>query len=109
MIDGRDLEPEAITEILIGRFLNQFDYNDNRKNYYCGIANDCQRRFSEHECEDWEIEEVIAIVDCGTENKAKRVETLMYDNGFDTGKLPGNGGKKDTVFVYLVKKGELVR
>ena len=78
-----------------------------RSEYYCGIACEIEKRFYDHKREDWDILDVVAIVDCGSQKKAAEVEVLMGDKGFDIGETttPGNGGCKRSVYVYFVRKG----
>lgn len=78
-----------------------------RSEYYCGIACEVEKRFYDHKREDWEILDVVAIADCGTQERATDVEAKMGEKGFDIGNTttPGNGGCKRSVYVYLVRKG----
>lgn len=78
-----------------------------RDEYYCGIACEVEKRFYDHKRDDWEILDVVAIADCGTQARAAEVEGLMGDKGFDIGDTttPGNGGCKKSIYVYLVRKG----
>lgn len=78
-----------------------------RKEYYCGVACEVEKRFCDHKRDDWDILQVVAIANCGTQKRAAEVEGLMGNKGFDIGdtSTPGNGGCKRSVYVYLVRKG----
>lgn len=65
--------------------------------YYCGITNDLNRRANEHNAK------ILGHVDCGSFETAKKLESMMHDEGFDTGKQLGNG-QEDSKYVYVYKK-----
>ena len=46
----------------------------------------------------------VALVDCGTREKAGEVETRLDELGFDVGKKVNNGGDEETTIVYVIKK-----
>lgn len=113
-------EVEEIAENLYQRYLDEFRPPMTRNDIYCGITNDFDRRRGEHEQLHWEIKNVIAVVDCGTKEKAAKVEGLMGDAPYEftitvdpelTDENPpsdGNGEVKNSTLVYMVVKGKNV-
>ena len=65
--------------------------------FYCGITNNLDRRDGEHNTKR------LGAIKCDSFDKAKKLEKMMHDEGFDTGKQLGNG-KEDSVYVYVYKK-----
>lgn len=122
--DFKDYEPQVIAEILHDIYLSHFVPGNSPKDYYCGIATDVDSRFSYHENNDWEIAEILAVIDCGDPqgekpSKAARVEKFMGDRkddlnpahkyyGLDIGERAGNGEGDHTRYVYLVKKAKKI-
>lgn len=109
IIDGTTYTPESISEILKNKYLIKWKY-DPKSSFYCGVAKDVNERLAQHKREDWGIADIIAVVNCGTRDKAANVEELMNKAGFDVGAsdTPGNGSCPETTYVYLVKKGPIV-
>lgn len=68
--------------------------------YYCGITNDPKQRASQHNTT------FLECIDVGSRSRAYGIEIAMNGLGFDTGKRPANGGKKDSTFVYIYRKIE---
>lgn len=62
-------------ENIVGVLKRCFQNSDisNRGYCYCGITNDVERRLAEHERDDWKINRILAVVDCGSKDKASRV------------------------------------
>lgn len=106
IIDCQNLSAEEIVQILEMNWQSKCK-TTNRSAYYCGIAQDPNKRLQDHERDDWSVKEIIAVADCGTQENAAAVEGLMSSKGFDVGDTdkPGNGGGKHSTFVYLVHKG----
>ena len=88
--------------------------NHNRKNCYCGITNNLDRRMEEHREKDFAIyqNKVYAIV-CMNSTIAVEAECLLSTNyatckqsilqdGDANTSLAGNGAKEDTCIVYLL-------
>lgn len=112
---------EEIAEILFQRYQAEFKYGMTRTDIYCGITNDFDRRRYEHEKYHWKIKDVIAVVDCGTKEKAAEVEGVLREPpyGFtvtvdpeltdDNKPRPGNGGVNDSSLVYMVVKGDILK
>lgn len=105
IIDLKASPVRVIAERLNSIWLGKYAQAD-RKEFYCGITNDIERRLAEHNAQDWHVGEVVALADCGTADKAAEVEGLMREKGFDVGGSdnPGNGGVTDSTYVYLVRK-----
>lgn len=111
---------EEIAKSLYHRYLGKFKPPMTRSDIYCGITNDFDRRRGEHERLHWEVKNVIAVVDCGTKEKAAKVEGVMRKPPYDftvtvdpeltddNPPRPGNGGRKDSTLVYMVVKGKSV-
>lgn len=111
---------EEIAENLYRRYLDEFKPPMTRNDIYCGITNDFDRRKREHERLHWEVKNVIAVVDCGTKEKAAEVEGLIRKHPYEftitvdpeltdeNPPSPGNGGVKDSTLVYMVVKGKNV-
>ena len=80
--------------------------------FYCGITNDLDIRMQQHREEDFTIvnNKVYAWI-CPTAQVAAEIESWAHKPvGFDIGKThnKGNGGKDNSVIVYLLKKRNLV-
>lgn len=118
--DLSDFGVKEIADNLFQRYQAEFKYGMTRSDIYCGITNDFDRRRSEHERLHWKIKDVIAVVDCGTKEKAAKVEGVMRKPPYDftvtvdpeltddNPPRPGNGGRKDSTLVYMVVKGKSV-
>ena len=65
--------------------------------FYCGITNDLNRRDGEHNTKS------LGAIKCDSFDTAKKLEKMMHDEGFDTGKQLGNG-QEDSIYVYVYKK-----
>lgn len=72
--------------------------NDTKKDFYCGITNDTERRRQEHN-----VYSFLGITKCDSFDTAKKLELCMKQEGYDTGEQSGNG-KEDSIYVYLYKK-----
>ena len=75
------------------------DGNSRNDAFYAGICKDVKDNMQRHGNDSY-----VALVDCGTRNKAGEVETKLKDWGFDVGKRADNGGDDDTTIVYVIKK-----
>lgn len=87
--------------IILARFentyMNYFKIGETRKDYYCGITNDLNRRSKEHNATFILTKEMKSFED------AKKVEKLLHEKGYCTGKQLGNGNE-DSVYVYMYRK-----
>lgn len=72
---------------------------DGRSQYYAGITNDIERREDEHNAND------IFVVKAKNVDSANRLEVALKAADFDTGGSTGNAWKRDSVNVYVYKKG----
>lgn len=72
--------------------------NDSKMDFYCGITNDIERRRAEHN-----VSSFLGITECDSFDTAKKLESRMKDEGYDTGKQLENGNE-DFIYVYLYKK-----
>ena len=79
------------------QFENSKAWYERKSNFYCGITNDLERRMNEHNVSQY------FHVTCDSFETAKQVESLLYQEGFDTGGQLGNG-QEDTVYVYMYRK-----
>ena len=98
--DCSDLSVDAIFS-LIHTVVNCNRDSGNTRNdaFYAGICKDVKDNMLRHGNDGY-----VALVDCGTRDKAGAVETKLGDLGFDVGSKPNNGGDEDTTFVYVIKK-----
>lgn len=110
---------EHIAELLDQAYRNYHKAGMSRSDVYCGISNDFLRRAEEHQRDHWEIKDVIAVVDCGSKDKAGKVEELLHDKydfpitvnpSLATEEVPpgGNGSAPESTLVYMVVKGKTV-
>lgn len=77
-------------------YMHNFQYDETKKNYYCGITNDLERRAKEHNAT------FIMTTKVNNFEEAKIVEEALHKKGYCTGKQLGNGNE-DTVHVYMYK------
>lgn len=77
-------------------YMNNFKYGETKRNYYCGITNDLERRAKEHNTT------FITTAKVNSFEEAKIVEEALHKKGYCTGKQLGNGNE-DTVHVYMYK------
>ena len=75
--------------------------NGNTRNdaFYAGICKDVKDNMQRHRNDSY-----VALVECGTREKAGAVETKLDDLGFDVGERANNGGDDETTIVYVIKK-----
>lgn len=71
---------------------------DTKEDFYCGITNDIKIRREQHN-----VGRFLGVTKCDSFETAKKLESLMHDEGYDTGGKLGNG-KEDSIFCYLYKK-----
>ena len=67
-------------------------------NFYCGITNDLETRKQQHN-----VDEYIACVKCDSFKTSKEIETLLHQEGYDTGKQLGNGNE-ESIYVCMYRK-----
>lgn len=76
--------------------------------FYVGISNDMDANYSRHKNDEFCGFDFsyLCIYECDNAEIAAEVEKLMADSGFDCGgtETPGNGGVKDSVYVYMFEK-----
>lgn len=86
----------------VGKFLEIFrKYKkplDLKKNFYCGITNDLDRRKGEHN-----VEYFLYYVKCNDFNSACELEEKLKEAGFDCGSETGHG-KSNSIYVYIYRK-----
>ena len=75
------------------------DGNTSNKPFYAGICKDVKDNMQRHGNESY-----VALIDCGTREKAGLVETKLGELGFDVGERANNGGDDETTIVYVIKK-----
>lgn len=68
--------------------------------FYAGICKDVKQNMHRHRNDSY-----VALVDCGTREKAGKVESKLEELGFDVGEKSDNGGDEKTTIVYVIKKG----
>ena len=71
---------------------------DSKDAFYCCITNDKEERRKQHN-----VSRFLGVTKCDTFETAKKLESLMHEEGYDTGKQLGHG-TADTVYCYLYKK-----
>ena len=91
-------DPTSAFDLLDTAFLIYCLEGELKYSFYCGITNDLERRRGEHN-----VEHYIQTVKMDSFELAKKVEAMMHDAGFDTGKQLSNG-QEDPVYVYLYRK-----
>lgn len=69
-----------------------------RKNFYCGITNDLNRRMGEHNAKP------LVWVKARNQENAIMLEEALGEKGYDIGSVAGNGAADDSVIVYMYKK-----
>lgn len=83
-------------------FNNIYDLNkmpgDEKNAFYCGITNDTEERRKQHN-----VSRFLGVTKCDSFDTAKKLESLMHEEGYDTGKRLGNG-EEDSIYCYLYKK-----
>ena len=84
-------------QAFVQAYLNSFNYGETRKDYYCGVTNDLERRAKEHNTE------FIKTMKADKFENAQELEQALCDAGFDTGDKTGNG-QEDSVYIYMYKK-----
>ena len=67
-------------------------------NYYCGITNNIEVRQNQHNAQ------FLGYVETFNVTAARIIEILMNYFGYDTGRRAGNGGKENSVYVYIYRK-----
>ena len=95
-----------IIHIDIETVLRLFDFivkdnsetGDERKEFYCGITNNLEKRESQHNAK------FLGHVCCDSKETAIEVETFLGEKGYDIGSKPGNGAKESSIYVYIYKK-----
>lgn len=70
---------------------------DTKKDFYCGITNDIERREQEHHAN------FLYHVEANNSDVAKKLETKLHNAGYDTGDKLGNGSD-DSIYVYMYRK-----
>ena len=75
------------------------DGNTSNEPFYAGICKDVKDNMQRHGNDSY-----VALVNCGTRDKAGAVETKLDDLGFDVGERANNGGDDETTIVYVIKK-----
>jgi hypothetical protein len=72
--------------------------HDTKKDFYCGITNDINRREEEHN-----VKEYIGYTHCDSFDTARILESRLGDEGYDIGSQAGNG-QEDSLYVYMYRK-----
>ncbi len=95
-----DLSVDAIVS-LIHTVVNCKRDNGNSRNdaFYAGICKDVKDNMQRHGNDSY-----VALLDCGTREKAGEVEIRLDELGFDVGRKANNGGDEETTIVYVIKK-----
>ena len=78
---------------------NRDDGSTSNKAFYAGICKDVKENMQRHGNDSY-----VALIDCGTREKAGSVETELGELGFDVGEITNNGGDDDTTIVYVIQK-----
>lgn len=97
-IDVKNLSNVAICDMVNQSFLND-GRSTGKWDYYVGITNNIEENRNRHHVPH------IAVYECKDAETAAIVEEML-GMFFDVGKPPhrGNGGKPDSVFVYICYK-----
>ena len=98
--DCKNLSVEKIVTAITSQ-VNISRDNGNTRNdaFYAGICKDVEDNMKRHRNDNY-----VALVDCGTREKAGEVETKLDDLKFDVGEKANNGGDEETTIVYVIKK-----
>ena len=83
---------------------NRDDSNTSNKAFYAGICKDVRDNMQRHGNDSY-----VALIDCGTREKAGSVETVLGELGFDVGERANNGGDDETTIVYVIKKNSIFK
>ena len=97
-IDATGLTNDAICELAKNRFLED-GRSTGPKDYYCGITNNIEDNRARHNVPH------LAVFQCKDAETAAEVEEMLGEY-FDIGDpvYKGNGGKSNSVYVYLCYK-----
>lgn len=110
-VDATKYSANMIKEGIDFIFESRYAPGELKNSFYCGITNDLDIRMQQHRERDFEIvdDKVYAWV-CAMAPVAAEVENLAGNAGYDIGETNniGNGGEKDSIIVYLLKKGKRV-
>lgn len=93
-IDCTDMDALSVANYIEERLNIAGNGTLGRKNYYCGITDNPDRRLEEHE-----IEKFDCCVKCSSYAVSSEAEKILSSRGFDCGKKQGMGNK-DSVYVY---------
>jgi len=98
--DCKNLSVEKIVTAITSQVNVSRDKGNTRNDaFYAGICKDVEENMKRHRNDSY-----VALVDCGTREKAGEVETKLGDLKFDVGEKANNGGDEETTIVYVIKK-----
>lgn len=92
---GKQLSAQETLDL----FEDMIKPKNGRSKYYAGITNNIARRESEHNAND------IFVVKAKNVDSANRLEVALKAADFDTGGSTGNAWRRNSVNVYVYKKG----
>ena len=99
-IDCKDQSVDAIVVSIYAQVnISRDNGNTHNQSFYAGICKDVEANMERHGNDSY-----VALVDCGTREKAGEVETRLGDMDFDVGERANNGGDEETTIVYVIKK-----
>ena len=97
-VDVTGMSDGAICDMVNQAFLND-GRSTGKRDYYVGITNNIEENRTRHNVPH------IAIYQCKDADTAAKIEEMLGDD-FDIGEPPhrGNGGKPNSIYVYLCYK-----
>lgn len=99
-MDCKDKSVDAIVLAICSQVnFSRDNGNTHNQSFYAGICKDVKDNMERHGNDSY-----VALVDCGTREKAGEVEATLGDLKFDVGEKANNGGDEETTIVYIIKK-----
>ena len=98
--DCKNMSVDTIVAAIFSQVNISRDNGNSRNDaFYAGICKDVEENMKRHRNDSY-----VALVDCGTREKAGEVETKLGELKFDVGEKANNGGDEETTIVYVIKK-----
>ena len=104
-MDCKEQSVDAIVVAICSQVnISRDNGNTHNQSFYAGICKDVKANMERHGNDSY-----VALVDCGTREKAGEVETRLGDMDFDVGERANNGGDEESTIVYVIKKDRIFR
>lgn len=97
---GRGYSAKTIVDLLEMVFSGEREPGESSNDYYCGVTQrDVRPNLSRHH-----IRRYLAAFICDDADIAAKAESMLHEEGFNTGDIAGgHGGDEDSVVVYMYK------